>query len=343
MVVIVRDLCGLRIWPHRTFAGASAVTQMDSREAMKRAPGIAASIASNALYASVVLLIVGAGSVAVGQVSVPGAFSRPAGGLPAKPGAWPHSAWVKGHNSAVRLIGGAEPTAKDGRRLMVGVELTLAEGWKTYWRHPGDDGGLPPTFVWDRSRNLKSARVMYPAPERIKSLNGTAIGYSKSVIFPVELVPEDPNQPVEVSLALDYGICREICVPAEALLALVLEPKLAAMPPDLAGHLAKVPVVMSGAAAAEVLKSAKAVLAGSQPAITFEIAADSGTTPDLFVEWPGGSYLPVPAKFGVVARGVQRFRLDLKGVDDLSKLAGTALRLTMTGGSTATEIEWFVK
>ncbi len=262
----------------------------------------------------------------------------------AKATAWPQSAWVKGHNSAARLIGGAEASASGGRRLLVGVEISLGEGWKTYWRHPGDDGGLPPTFVWDQSRNLKSARVMYPAPERIKSLNGTAIGYSKSVIFPVEVEAVDPNLPVEVFLQLEYGICREICVPAEARLAVVLEPRLAAMSSDLASNLARVPVAVSGAAVAQVLKSGKAVLTGPQPAITFEIfAAGAGDKPDLFVEPPPGGYLPVPAKSGDVAGGVQRFRIDLKGVDDVQKLAGKKLTLTVVRPAGGSEVEWVVK
>lgn len=278
------------------------------------------------------------------QASVPGTSSRPAGGLTVKPAAWPQSAWVKGHNSAVRLVGGAEPSATAGRRLVVGVEVVLGEGWKTYWRHPGDDGGLPPSFTLDQSRNLKSARVMYPAPERMKSLNGTAVGYSKAVTFPVEIEAADPNLPVEVSVHFDYGICREICIPAEARLALVLEPKLAAMPPELASSLARVPTVATGAAAAQILKSAKAVLTGPQPAMTFEIvAAGAGDKPDLFVESRAEVYLPVPAKTGEVAGGVQRFRIDLKGVDDVPKLAGQKLRLTVTGSGGGSEVEWVVK
>lgn len=311
---------------------------------MKRAPGIAVSIVSTAYFLVFSQLSSGGGGVAMAQVSAPGTFSRPAVGLSVKSAAWPQSPWVKGHNSAVRLIGGAEPAANGSRRLVAGVELTLADGWKTYWRHPGDDGGLPPTFIWDQSRNLKSARVLYPAPERIKSLNGTAIGYSKAVIFPVEIEAQDANRPVEVSLSMEYGICREICVPAEARIALVLEPKLAAMPPDLAASLARVPATVSGAAVQQVLRSAKAMLTGAQPALTFEIVAGSAAVkPDLFVEPPGGEFLPVPAKSGDVAAGVQRFRIDLKGVDDAPKLAGKTFRLTVTGAGGGSEIDWVVK
>ncbi len=279
-------------------------------------------------------------AAAQGAVSVPGGFSRPAGGAAVAGAA---SAWIKGYNSTARLIASAEPVAT-GRRLLAGVEIRLNDGWKTYWRHPGDDGGLPPTFDWTGSRNLKSARVLYPVPERIKSLNGTSLGYSKAVIFPVEIEPVDPTRPVELALALDYGICREICVPAEARMALTVEPRLAAMPAELIASVQKVPRPAEAAAAALLLKSAKAVLAGPSPSITFDIAtAAAGGKPDLFVEAPDGVYLPVPAKAGEAAGGIQRFRIDLKGVEEAAKLAGKPLRLTITGVVGGSELTWIVK
>lgn len=263
--------------------------------------------------------------------------SKPSFSVAGKPAALPHSAWVKGHNSAARLIAGAEPGPGGGRRLLLGVEITLSDGWKTYWRHPGDDGGLPPTFIFEQSRNLKSATVRYPAPERMKSLGGTAVGYSKPVVFPVDIEPADASRPVEVVLMLEYGICKDICVPAEARLSLTIEPTLAAMPPDLAANLARVPQVVSGAAADKVLRSGKAVLTGAQPAIVFEMLAK-----DLFVVPPAGVELPVPAKAGETG-GAQRFRIDLKGVEDAPKLAGKVLRLVATGPAGAFEFDWSVK
>ena len=47
------------------------------------------------------------------------------------------SDWAQGHNSRVRLIAGDD---------LAGVELQMPAGWKTYWRNPGDAGGVPPSF-----------------------------------------------------------------------------------------------------------------------------------------------------------------------------------------------------
>src|SRR4249920_2818336 len=41
------------------------------------------------------------------------------------------SPWVELHASRVRLLAGA-PTVKPAKSYLAGVEITLAEGWKTY-------------------------------------------------------------------------------------------------------------------------------------------------------------------------------------------------------------------
>ena len=133
------------------------------------------------------------------------------------------SDWVEGHSSRARLVGGG-----DG---MAGVELQLPEGWKTYWRTPGEAGGVPPSFDWSKSTNLDSAQVLYPAPKRFTDKAGDTIGYKGNVMFPVRLKPKDPSKPIDVQLALDYGVCKDICIPAEAELTLTVPPDAAAMRP----------------------------------------------------------------------------------------------------------------
>lgn len=96
---------------------------------------------------------------------------------------------------------------------MAAIQLTLAPGWKTYWRAPGD-AGIPPAFDWSRSDNLGSVTIHWPRPE-VFNINGmTTIGYADQVILPVELRPRDPSRPMTVSADIDLGVCRDICVPA---------------------------------------------------------------------------------------------------------------------------------
>src|SRR5260221_5305895 len=101
----------------------------------------------------------------------------------------PTSPWVELHNARVRMLAGP-PAAKAAKAYLAGVEITLSEGWKTYWRMPGD-AGVPPSFDWAGSTNVASVDVRYPAPSRLHEPGAETIGYKHSVLFPVEIVPKD--------------------------------------------------------------------------------------------------------------------------------------------------------
>lgn len=96
---------------------------------------------------------------------------------------------------------------------MAAVDLRLAPGWKTYWRSPGDVG-IPPSFDWSGSLNVKSVRLHWPAPQVFETNGMQSIGYHERLVLPVEITPEDPSRPVRLSLVMALGICDEICMPA---------------------------------------------------------------------------------------------------------------------------------
>ena len=96
---------------------------------------------------------------------------------------------------------------------MAAVELELAPGWTTYWRSPGD-AGIPPTFDWSGSENVKSVRLHWPAPEVFEANGMQTIGYHERLVLPVEITPKDPSRPVRLSVVMALGVCDEICLPA---------------------------------------------------------------------------------------------------------------------------------
>lgn len=105
---------------------------------------------------------------------------------------------------------------------MAALDLQLAPDWKTYWRAPGE-AGFPPVFDWTGSINLKSVQFHWPSPQVI-ALNGMkSIGYLHELVLPVEVVAQDPTQPVTLALQMDLGICHDICVPAHLTFAAVLQ------------------------------------------------------------------------------------------------------------------------
>src|SRR5215472_16261724 len=132
------------------------------------------------------------------------------------------SSWDGDARSAVRLVAGS-PVSAD--LLRAGIEIRLATGWKTYWRYPGDSG-VPPVFDFSKSENIKSVSIRWPAPHRFTDDGGASIGYKGGVIFPVQVVRENPKRPATLRLGLDYAVCEKLCVPAkgEAVLELASTP-----------------------------------------------------------------------------------------------------------------------
>ncbi len=122
----------------------------------------------------------------------------------------------------MRLIAGNA----DGGVWRAGIEITLKSGAHTYWRSPGDSG-VPPTFDFAGSTNLKSADVKFPAPKRMEEAGMQIFGYEGAVVFPLQIAATDPGKPVAIALHLQYAACEKICMPAEARLSLTLDPRKA--------------------------------------------------------------------------------------------------------------------
>ncbi len=185
-----------------------------------------------------------------------------------------------------RLVPGA-PAPGGGR--VAGLELTLADGWKTYWRSPGETG-VPPSFDWSGSRNLKSAEVLWPRPELIEAFGSTTIGYAHEVTLPLHLVPEDPARPMQVRLKADLGVCREICVLEEFTLDETIRPGETDGAEQVARALAVVPVD----AAASGLTAARCRVVGAGPQRRLEAVlsfAHSLSAPVVLVEGPETAWI----------------------------------------------------
>ncbi len=115
----------------------------------------------------------------------------------------------------------------DGWRLPDGsyqtaIVFNLEDGWKTYWRVPGP-AGLPTTFNWTGSRNISDVVIDWPAPYVFESYGLYSFGYKGQVVLPVRLVPVNPDKPVEVDMRMEFGVCSDICVPANARLQTALD------------------------------------------------------------------------------------------------------------------------
>ncbi|MCA1766810.1 MAG: hypothetical protein LC639_01010 [Idiomarina sp.] len=62
------------------------------------------------------------------------------------------------------------------------LHVELEEGWKTYWRSPGE-GGIPPTFDWSDSSNIRDIEWHWPVPSRYNIQGIDTVGYQGSLTF----------------------------------------------------------------------------------------------------------------------------------------------------------------
>jgi DsbC/DsbD-like thiol-disulfide interchange protein len=271
-------------------------------------------------------------AVAIGAI-FGGVFAGP--GLAASKG---QSAWSDQTNSKVRLVSG---TLSDGGApaLYAGVQLRMASGWKTYWRNPGDSG-VPPSFDWSGSKNVKNVEVLYPAPHRFADANGTAIGYDEEVIFPVKITPERAGEPVTLSLTFDYGLCKDLCIPN----AVELQ---AALPPDLGKGDAR----LIGTALSRVPKTAQAdslprvadvsaKLGGEAPELTIAALFPEGAKDtDVFVDNPH-VLVPVPKPLSPLEDGKQPFAVTFFTPKEAEALKGKPLTITLVSDRGASQTLW---
>lgn len=111
----------------------------------------------------------------------------------------------------------------DGSHV-AGLTIHLAQGWKTYWRAPGD-GGIPPRFNWSGSQNVTGASVQFPVPD-VTVINGIrTIGYKTAVTLPLRFATVDASKPVTLRGEVEIGVCEEICVPLRMKFQAVLPAK----------------------------------------------------------------------------------------------------------------------
>jgi len=254
--------------------------------------------------------------------------------------------WVKTSYAKSRLIPGSAATDAGDKTIRAGVQIQLDDGWKTYWRNPGDSG-LPASFDFAASKNLKEAKVLWPAPHRFTDPYGTSIGYEKEVVFPVLVKPERGDAPVDLDLKLDYAVCKDICVPAEAHLKLKLEPGAGnsrIFDPIISQFMDKVPVVASPQNAEQPsIREAKAELGGAAPLIVVDAHFPEGIEgADLFVEGPGTIYIPPPQRKDVGKNGSVRFTIDLGEATDGSALKGKTLNMTLVSDHGQSQASWTV-
>jgi DsbC/DsbD-like thiol-disulfide interchange protein len=249
------------------------------------------------------------------------------------------SPWQDDLQSAARLIAAPAHNESGGRVFRAGVEIKLQEGWKTYWRYPGDSG-VPPVLDFSRSQNVKAVTVLYPAPARFPDgVGGSSIGYKGVVILPLHVVPQDAGKPVTLNLKLDYAVCEKLCVPAEAKLELMLTGTANANEASVSAAEARVPKgTIIGDTGTLAIRAVRRDTGSGKPRVIVDVASPAGVPLTLFAEGPTPQWaLPLPEPVAGAPAGQQRFAFELDGLPPGEKADGATLKLTAVSGDKAIE------
>lgn len=247
-------------------------------------------------------------------------------------------AWTEGFNNKARLIAGTVPAAGGQTAPAAGVEIVMSDGFKTYWRNPGEAGGVPPEFDWTGSENLDSARVLYPVPHRTKDKAGENIAYKDRVTFPVVIVPKDKGAPVTLKLKVIYGVCKDICIPAEAELALDI-PLAVGVNEALSAAIDAVPVSTEGGgqslrafdpARDPKLEAWQVHGTSAAPELRLTVKDPAGTEGDAFLSSDDGLYMPMTKRVKD-ENGAIVYHASLSEGATAAELKGKAIRVTLAG------------
>jgi DsbC/DsbD-like thiol-disulfide interchange protein len=219
--------------------------------------------------------------------------------------------------------------------LMAALKLTLAPGWKTYWRAPGD-AGIPPSFDWTGSRNLAGVAFHWPTPDVFRSFGIRTVGYADELVLPMELRPADPGAPVRLRAAMQLGVCETVCIPAELSFTAVIDGPGAADP------------AIRAALAARPLSARAAGVRGVECALTpiadgvrldATIAMPSLGDPEIALVEAGDPSVWVSEPLVARAENALRVRADLVPPPGQAlALDRSALRFTVLGSSRAVDI-----
>lgn len=147
---------------------------------------------------------------------------------------------VKAQHLTAQLTSLGSSIAPGGKQI-VGLVLTLEDGWHVYWVNAGDSGE-PPRIDWTLPEGFKAGPMQFPIPERLPLGPLMDFGYEDHVAFPVTVSAPATAPPglAHLDAQVSWLVCQDVCLPGKAHLGIDLnvqpnapdpshEPKLGAL------------------------------------------------------------------------------------------------------------------
>ncbi|WP_265497721.1 protein-disulfide reductase DsbD family protein [Providencia rustigianii] len=181
----------------------------------------------------------------------------------------------------VRLLSSAQEEGK----IDILLDVKLEEGWKTYWRSPGE-GGVAPEITW--TSPVKTTDWLWPTPGRFDVAGVSTQGYMGDVIFPITVTSSEKLDKLSGTLTL--STCSNICILTDYPFELDLtEPAPADF--NWAFNQAKGSVPATNG----LIEQSKTSFSGKQLIVELQkVAGNEWIAPNIFTDIVDGATLGVP-------------------------------------------------
>lgn len=112
------------------------------------------------------------------------------------------------------------PRSEDQAIAKLGIHLTIASGWHTYWRNSGE-AAIPTKVMWQLPDGWNAGDLEWPLPKKFLERGGiTTYGYNDEVLLTAPLygptVIPGTDQPLTFRAKVTWLVCKDICVPGSA-------------------------------------------------------------------------------------------------------------------------------
>ncbi|MDO9437896.1 protein-disulfide reductase DsbD [Hydrogenophaga sp.] len=133
----------------------------------------------------------------------------------------PATTVVQSEQARAELLAHAPDGVSAGKPVWVGLQITHAPEWHTYWKNSGDSG-LPTELRWTLPTGVVAGDIAWPTPRKFPIGNLANYGYDGTVVLPVPLTvsPDFKGSHLDVQLDASWLVCRKECIPEEGRFAL---------------------------------------------------------------------------------------------------------------------------